>query len=88
MAQIRGTVKWYDSAKGYGFLQYEGGPDVLVHHAAIHAEGSENLLNNAAVDFDIVAGADGPEAGQVHVVGKPEHSSVGQPVRLIASHGR
>jgi CspA family cold shock protein len=88
MARILGKVKSFDEAKGYGFLEYEGGPDVFVHQSAIQADGFKALPVNAAVEFNIVMGTKGPQADQVHIVGKPEQSATGQPIQLVASHGR
>ena len=66
MAQCTGTVKWFNNAKGYGFLGYEGGADVFVHYSAIQGEGYKSLGEGDEVDFDIVLGATGrPQAAQV-----------------------
>ena len=88
MKRIIGKVKSFDEAKGCGFLEHEGGPDVFVRQDAIRADGFKTLPENAAVEFDIILGPKGPEADQVHIIGKPEQSAVGQPIQLVASHGR
>lgn len=88
MARILGTVKSFDETKGYGSLEYGGGPDVYVHQSVIQADGFKALPVNASVEFDIVLGPEGPQADQVHIVGKPEQSAIGQPIQLVASHGR
>ena len=65
MAQLNGTVAWFNNAKGYGFLSYSGGPDVFVHFSAIQREGYKSLKEGEAVQFDIVQGDKGPQADQV-----------------------
>jgi CspA family cold shock protein len=65
----RGTVKWFNDAKGYGFIaQDEGGDDVFVHFQAIQAEGFKTLRENQVVEFDIVEGPKGKQAANVTVV--------------------
>ena len=61
-----GTVKWFNDAKGYGFIQQEnGGPDVFVHHSAIQAQGFKSLKEGAKVSFEVVDGPKGPAADKV-----------------------
>ena len=60
-----GTVKWFNDAKGFGFIEQDGGKDVFVHHTAIEAEGFKSLDEGARVEFDIVDGAKGPSAANV-----------------------
>lgn len=65
MAQYKGTVKWFNNAKGYGFLGREGGADVFVHYSSILREGYKSLKEGDQVEFDIIEGAKGPQADQV-----------------------
>jgi CspA family cold shock protein len=61
-----GTVKWFNDAKGYGFITPdEGGKDVFVHHSAIAGDGFKTLAENAKVEFEPAEGAKGPEARNV-----------------------
>jgi CspA family cold shock protein len=64
MSEI-GTVKWYDEAKGYGFIMREVGADVFVHHAAIVAEGRKVLYEGDRVTFDVVESPKGLQAKNV-----------------------
>ena len=61
----RGTVKWFNNQKGYGFISDEGGSDVFVHFSAIQSEGYKSLDEGQAVEFEIVEGAKGPQASGV-----------------------
>jgi cold shock protein len=64
-----GTVKWFNDAKGYGFIAPEGGgEDLFVHHTAIVGEGYKSLAEGAKVEFDSVAGTKGQEAKNVQPV--------------------
>lgn len=66
MAQVSGVVRWFNNAKGYGFLGHEGGPDVFVHYSAIKADGYKSLKEGDPVEFDIVQGDKGrPQADRV-----------------------
>jgi CspA family cold shock protein len=62
---ITGTVKWFNDAKGYGFLEREGGPDVFVHFRAINGEGHRTLKDGQKVSFEVVQGPKGPAAENV-----------------------
>jgi len=60
-----GKVKWFNDAKGFGFIAREDGPDVFVHHSAIIAEGFRSLSEGQEVAFDIVEGPKGLQAANV-----------------------
>ncbi|AIQ73601.1 MULTISPECIES: cold shock domain-containing protein [Paenibacillus] len=62
---MKGTVKWFNAEKGYGFLQVEGGEDVFVHFSAIQGEGFKTLDEGQEVEFDITDGSRGPQAENV-----------------------
>lgn len=69
MAQYKGTVKWFNNAKGFGFLGRNEGPDVFVHYTSIQSEGYRALREGDEVEFDIVEGSTGrPQAEQVSVI--------------------
>ena len=57
-----GTVKWFNSEKGFGFIEVEGGNDVFVHFSAINQDGYKSLEEGQAVEFEIVEGDRGPQA--------------------------
>ena len=63
-----GTVKWFSSEKGYGFISQDNGPDVFVHYSAIQGVGYRNLEENQKVEFDITDGQKGPQAANVRPV--------------------
>ncbi len=63
--KVRGKVKWFNDAKGYGFISQEDGPDVFVHHSAIQAEGFRSLEEDQLVEFEVVQGVKGPQAQNV-----------------------
>ncbi|MDN5341968.1 MULTISPECIES: cold shock domain-containing protein [Oceanotoga] len=65
---MKGTVKWFDSKKGYGFITTENGDDVFVHFSAITMDGFKNLEENQKVEFDVVDGAKGPQTANVRLV--------------------
>ena len=63
-----GTVKWFSSEKGFGFITQTDGPDVFVHFSAIEGEGYRNLEEGQAVEFEVTQGQKGPQASSVRVV--------------------
>ncbi|MBI2217984.1 MAG: cold-shock protein [Candidatus Rokubacteria bacterium] len=66
MAQ--GIVKWFNDAKGYGFIQIEGGEDVFVHYSAIQASGFRTLAEGDVVEFEMARGPKGLQASNVKKV--------------------
>ncbi len=65
MTRMKGTVKWFNNAKGFGFIGREDGPDVFVHYSAVIADGYKTLQEGDLVEFDIVQGQKGPQADKV-----------------------
>lgn len=63
--QGQGRVKWFNDAKGYGFIERDDGPDVFVHYSAITGEGYKSLREGQEVSFSIVDGTRGPQAANV-----------------------
>lgn len=63
--RVIGTVKWFNSSKGFGFIQREGGPDVFVHFSAIEMGGYKSLNEGQQVEFTIEQGPKGPQASNV-----------------------
>ncbi|APG28621.1 cold-shock protein [Syntrophotalea acetylenivorans] len=60
-----GVVKWFNDAKGFGFIEQEGGPDVFVHFSVIQSEGFKSLAEGERVSFEITEGQKGPQAANV-----------------------
>ena len=69
---VKGTVKWFNSRKGFGFINSEEGNDVFVHYSALAGDGDEykSLNENDKVEFDVVEGQKGPQASNVVVTEK------------------
>ena len=64
-SEVRGTVKWFNNSKGYGFIGRDDGPDVFVHYSAIAGDGYRTLQEGDLVEFEIVQGPKGPQAANV-----------------------
>lgn len=76
----RGTVKWFDNKKGYGFIvQPEGKEDIFVHYSAIQGDGFKTLADGEEVEFEIVPGKKGFQAEKVMRIGKPALAAAGAP---------
>jgi CspA family cold shock protein len=69
VARIKGTVKWFNNAKGFGFIGRDDGPDVFVHYSAIQGEGYKSLQEGDQVEFEVVQGQKGPQAENVTKAG-------------------
>ena len=67
--RVTGTVKWFNGAKGYGFIARENGDDVFVHYSAIQGDGFRNLEEGQSVEFNVEQGRKGLQATNVTVVG-------------------
>jgi CspA family cold shock protein len=65
--RITGTVKWFNAAKGYGFISRDGGDDVFVHYSAIKSEGFRKLEEGQRVEFTVEDSAKGPQAAEVTI---------------------
>lgn len=64
----KGTVKWFNNQKGYGFITDEEGKDVFVHFSGLNMEGLKSLEEGASVEFEVTDGAKGPQATNVTVI--------------------
>ncbi|MCM1466849.1 MAG: cold shock domain-containing protein [Alistipes sp.] len=62
---MKGTVKWFNSQKGYGFISDEAGKDVFVHFSGLNMEGFKSIDEGVEVEFDVIDGAKGPQAVNV-----------------------
>ncbi len=62
---MKGTVKWFNNQKGYGFISDESGKDVFVHYSGLNMEGFKSLDEGASVEYDVIQGEKGPQAVNV-----------------------
>ncbi|NQZ93309.1 MAG: cold-shock protein [Moritella sp.] len=65
MSKVQGTVKWFNEAKGFGFIEQENGPDVFAHFSAIASEGFKTLIEGQKVEFTVGEGQKGPNAENI-----------------------
>jgi cold shock protein len=75
VAYYKGLVKWFNNAKGFGFIGREDGPDVFVHYSAIKSNGYKALKEGDEVEFDIVEGKKGPQADAVTCFKRADHAA-------------
>ncbi len=68
MATTTGTVKWFNDAKGFGFIEQESGPDVFAHFSAITGDGHKSLVEGQKVEFTVTQGQKGPQAENIVAV--------------------
>ena len=68
MSTTTGTVKWFNEAKGFGFIEQASGPDVFVHFSAISGSGFKTLLEGQRVEFTVTQGQKGPQAENIVVL--------------------
>ena len=64
----KGTVKWFNDAKGFGFIEQESGPDVFAHYSAITGDGHKSLAEGQKVEFTVTQGPKGPQAENIVAV--------------------
>lgn len=65
MSTTTGTVKWFNDAKGFGFIEQESGPDVFAHFSAIAGDGHKSLAEGQKVEFTVTQGQKGPQAENI-----------------------
>ena len=65
---IKGTVKWFNETKGFGFIKQESGPDVFAHFSAINSPNFKTLKEDQVVEFEIKQGPKGPQAENITVI--------------------
>ena len=68
MSKVKGTVKWFNESKGFGFIEQQSGPDVLAHFSAIVGDGFKTLAEGQQVEFDVTDGQKGPQAENITAI--------------------
>lgn len=68
MSKVKGTVKWFNESKGFGFIEQQSGPDVFAHFSAIVGDGFKTLAEGQAVEFDVTDGQKGPQAENITAI--------------------
>ncbi|MEP1472292.1 MAG: cold-shock protein [Halieaceae bacterium] len=63
--KVKGTVKWFNESKGFGFIEQQGGPDVFAHFSAINGDGFKTLMEGQQVEFVVTDGQKGPQAENI-----------------------
>jgi CspA family cold shock protein len=66
--KVKGTVKWFNESKGFGFIEQESGPDVFAHFSAISGSGFKTLAEGQQVEFEVTQGQKGPQAENIVAV--------------------
>lgn len=84
MAQFSATVRWFNNAKGYGFLGTEEGLDVLVHFSAIQTDGYKSLKEGESVAFNVIQGEKGPQADNVVPEGRLPQAEKSHGIGVVA----
>ena len=77
MERINGKVKWFNNAKGFGFIGRDNGPDVFCHYSAIQSDGYKSMQEGDEVEFSIVNGQKGPQAENVVLMRPTSHAAHG-----------
>jgi CspA family cold shock protein len=68
MSKVKGTVKWFNESKGFGFIEQQSGPDVFAHFSAIVGDGFKTLAEGQQVEFDVTDGQKGPQAENITAI--------------------
>lgn len=82
---LKGVVKWFNDAKGFGFIEHPSGKDVFVHYSAIEADGFKTLKDGEEVLYEIKEGPKGLHALKVQRAAKPEGAVGGMPAEVAAA---
>lgn len=80
---LKGRVKWFNDAKGFGFIEHTSGKDVFVHYSVIDSEGFKTLKDGEMVEYELQEGAKGLHASRVKRISVPEKTSLEQGVEQI-----